>query len=466
MKRSREAAKYILSDFISAAVAWFLFNWLRYEELAVYEGATSFTSYLGYMQVLKGQLFVPFFWLILYYFSGYYNKPFGKSRLTELFSTFVTTLIGVVFIFFVVVLNDLPRSFHIYYELFFVLLGLQFFLTYIPRLAITQSGLRKIKSRELAMNVLIIGAGKKAVRIAGDLYRMGYHISGFIPEDDATPVEVEKELVAGTLSGLASVVADKKIDELVLAAETEDNKKLLTILYSLYHYKLPIKVLADKLSMLSQVKIKTIRGIPLVNVTENNLSAVEKNIKFVMDKVVSVLVLLILSPMYLYIAWRVKKDSPGPVFFRQERIGYMGKPFYIYKFRTMYVDAEDNGPLLSSEQDKRITPFGHILRKYRLDEFPQFWNVLKGDMSIVGPRPERKYFIDQIVKKAPFYYLLHNVRPGITSLGMVKYGYANDVDKMIERLKYDILYYENMSLVLDITILIYTVRTVFTGKGI
>ena len=466
MKRSREAAKYILSDFISAAAAWFLFNWLRYEELAVYEGATSFTSYLGYVQAVKGQLFVPFFWLILYYFSGYYNKPFGKSRLTELFSTFVTTLIGVVFIFFVVVLNDLPRSFPISYELFFVLLGLQFFLTYIPRLVITQSGLRKIKSRELAMNVLIIGAGKKATRIAGDLHRMGYHISGFIPEDDAAPVEVEKELVAGTLSGLASVVADKKIDELVLAAETEDNKKLLTILYSLYHYKLPIKVLADKLSMLSQVKIKTIRGIPLVNVTENNLSAVEKNIKFVMDKVVSVLVLLIFSPMYLYIAWRVKKDSLGPVFFRQERIGYMGKPFYIYKFRTMYVDAEDNGPLLSSEKDKRITPFGHILRKYRLDEFPQFWNVLKGDMSIVGPRPERKYFIDQIVKKAPFYYLLHNVRPGITSLGMVKYGYANDVDKMIERLKYDILYYENMSLVLDITILIYTVRTVFTGKGI
>ena len=302
--------------------------------------------------------------------------------------------------------------------------------------------------------------------IAGDLYRLGYQISGFIPEDDTTPVLVEKNEIAGGLYDLPSVVADRKIDELVLAAETEDDKKQLTILYSLYHYKLPIKVLADKLSMLSQVKIKTIRGIPLVNVTENNLSSVEKNIKFVMDKVLSVLVLLILSPMYLYIAWRVKKDSPGPVFFRQERIGYMGKPFYIYKFRTMYIDAEDNGPLLSSEKDKRITPFGHFLRKYRLDEFPQFWNVLKGDMSIVGPRPERKYFIDQIVKKAPYYYLLHNVKPGITSLGMVKYGYANDVDKMIERLRYDILYYENMSLVLDITILIYTVKTVFTGKGI
>ena len=400
MKRNRQAVKYIVSDFVSAAVVWFLFNWLRFEEMAMYEVATSFTNYLTYIQVLKGQLFVPFFWLILYYFSGYYNKPLGKSRLTELFSTFVTVLIGVVFIFFVVVLNDLPRSFHIYYELFFALLGLQFFMTYIPRLIITQSGLRKIKSREWAMNVLIIGAGARAARIAGDLYRLGFHISGFIPEDEVTPLSVKKEEVVGTLSDLASVIADKNIDELVLAAETDDNKKQLTILYSLYYYGLPIKVLADKLSMLSQVKIKTIRGIPLVNVTENNLSAVEKNIKYVMDKVLSALVLVLLSPMYLYIAWRVKKDSPGPVFFRQERIGYMGKPFYIYKFRTMYTDAEDKGPLLASEKDKRITPFGHVLRKYRLDEFPQFWNVLKGDMSIVGPRPERKFFIHQIVKKA------------------------------------------------------------------
>lgn len=466
MKKIRQTGKYILADFISAAVVWLLFNWLRYEEMAVYEVASSFGNYLTYLQVIKGQLLIPFFWLILYYFSGYYNKPFGKSRLTELFSTFVTSLIGSVLIFFIVVLNDLPRSFHIYYELFFALFGLQFVLTYIPRLMITQAGLRKIKSREWAMNVLIIGAGEKACRIAKDLYRMGYNISGFVPEDSTTPVEVEKQEIAGELAGLPAIVEEKRIDELVLAAETNDNKKLLNILYSLYHYKLPIKVLADKLSMLSQVKIKTIRGIPLVNVTENNFSSVEKNIKLFLDKVISLFVLVLFSPMYAYIAYRVKKDSPGPVFFRQERIGYMGKPFMIYKFRTMYMGAEDRGPLLSSENDERVTPFGHIMRKYRLDEFPQFWNVLKGDMSVVGPRPERKYFIDQIVKVAPYYYLLHNVRPGITSLGMVKYGYAGDVNKMIERMKYDILYYENMSLLLDVTILIYTVKTVFTGKGI
>jgi exopolysaccharide biosynthesis polyprenyl glycosylphosphotransferase len=265
---------------------------------------------------------------------------------------------------------------------------------------------------------------------------------------------------------LPVIVEEKKVDELVVALETVDNNRLMDILYSLYCYKRPIKILADKSSSLSQVKIKAIKGVPLVDVTDNNFLPIEQNVKLFMDKTLSLIFLVLLSPLFLYIAWRVKRDSPGPVFFSQERIGYMGEPFMIYKFRTMYTNAEEEGPLLSSEDDSRITPFGRVMRKYRLDELPQFWNVLKGDMSLVGPRPERKYFIERIVRKAPFYYLLHNVRPGITSLGMVKYGYAGSVDEMIERLEYDILYYENMSLILDITILIYTVKTVFTGKGI
>ena len=258
----------------------------------------------------------------------------------------------------------------------------------------------------------------------------------------------------------------ENVDEIVLAVESKNNKALLGILYSLYRYKRPIKVLADRFNMLSKIQLRTIRGIPLVDVTDNNFSPAEQNIKLFLDKVCSVVALLLLSPLFAYIAWRVKKDSPGPVFFRKERIGYLGQPFWMYKFRTMYVNAEENGPSLSSEDDLRVTPFGRIMRKYRLDELPQFWNVLKGDMSLVGPRPERKYFIDEIVKTAPYYYLLHNVRPGITSLGMVKYGYAASVDKMVERMEYDILYYENMSLTLDLTILIYTVKTVITGKGV
>ena len=466
MKKSKPAGKYILSDFISASVAWLLFNILRYEVFAIDEGADSLLDYLQYPGVLGGQVVIPLFWLVLYYFSGYYNKPFGKSRLTELFSTFITVLIGTVFVFFALLLDDIPRSIDIYYKLFFGMFGLQFFITYIPRLLITQSGMRKIKNREWAMKVLIIGAGGKAVRIAHDLYRLGYDICGFVSEDERTPVKADRNQVLGTVEDIPVLMEKENVDEIVLAVESKNNKALLGILYSLYRYKRPIKVLADRFNMLSKIQLRTIRGIPLVDVTDNNFSPAEQNIKLFLDKVCSVVALLLLSPLFAYIAWRVKKDSPGPVFFRQERIGYLGQPFWMYKFRTMYVNAEENGPSLSSEDDLRVTPFGRIMRKYRLDELPQFWNVLKGDMSLVGPRPERKYFIDEIVKTAPYYYLLHNVRPGITSLGMVKYGYAASVDKMVERMEYDILYYENMSLTLDLTILIYTVKTVITGKGV
>ena len=466
MKKSKQAGKYILSDFISASVARLLFNILRYEVFAIDEGADSLLDYLQYPGVLGGQVVIPLFWLVLYYFSGYYNKPFGKSRLTELFSTFITVLIGTVFVFFALLLDDIPRSIDIYYKLFFGMFGLQFFITYIPRLLITQSGMRKIKNREWAMKVLIIGAGGKAVRIAHDLYRLGYDICGFVSEDERTPVKADRNQVLGTVEDIPVLMEKENVDEIVLAVESKNNKALLGILYSLYRYKRPIKVLADRFNMLSKIQLRTIRGIPLVDVTDNNFSPAEQNIKLFLDKVCSVVALLLLSPLFAYIAWRVKKDSPGPVFFRQERIGYLGQPFWMYKFRTMYVNAEENGPSLSSEDDLRVTPFGRIMRKYRLDELPQFWNVLKGDMSLVGPRPERKYFIDEIVKTAPYYYLLHNVRPGITSLGMVKYGYAASVDKMVERMEYDILYYENMSLTLDLTILIYTVKTVITGKGV
>mgnify|MGYP000475528847 FL=1 len=466
MKKSKQAGKYILSDFISASVAWLLFNILRYEVFAIDEGADSLLDYLQYPGVLGGQVVIPLFWLVLYYFSGYYNKPFGKSRLTELFSTFITVLIGTVFVFFALLLDDIPRSIDIYYKLFFGMFGLQFFITYIPRLLITQSGMRKIKNREWAMKVLIIGAGPTGLCTLQCVLRLGYDICGFVSEDERTPVKADRNQVLGTVEDIPVLMEKENVDEIVLAVESKNNKALLGILYSLYRYKRPIKVLADRFNMLSKIQLRTIRGIPLVDVTDNNFSPAEQNIKLFLDKVCSVVALLLLSPLFAYIAWRVKKDSPGPVFFRQERIGYLGQPFWMYKFRTMYVNAEENGPSLSSEDDLRVTPFGRIMRKYRLDELPQFWNVLKGDMSLVGPRPERKYFIDEIVKTAPYYYLLHNVRPGITSLGMVKYGYAASVDKMVERMEYDILYYENMSLTLDLTILIYTVKTVITGKGV
>jgi exopolysaccharide biosynthesis polyprenyl glycosylphosphotransferase len=465
MNKKKQIANYVISDLIAASVVWLLFNVIRYDKIAFYIGYSSLKSYL-LSDVLEGQLIVPFFWLFIYYLSGYYNKPFGKSRISEFFTTFLSVGIGVILLFFIMILNDLPRSFHIYYQLFFSLFGLQFVLTYIPRLVITQNGIYKTKKRKWSQHILIIGVGNKAKDIADNLYKSGYTISGFIVVDEKVRAAVDPTRILGSIHDLAGIISSRHIDELVVAAVSIGSEKLIDILYPLYRYKLPVKILADKSFVLSKARIKTILGVPLVDVTDNNLSEAEKNIKFLSDKLISISALLLLSPLFVYIIRRIKKDSSGPVFFRQERIGYMGRPFMMHKFRTMYENAENDGPLLASENDSRVTLFGRIMRKYRLDELPQFWNVLKGDMSLVGPRPERRYYIDQIVKKAPYYYLLHNVRPGITSLGMVKYGYAGNVDEMIERLEYDMLYYDNMSLIMDITILTYTIKTVITGKGI
>ena len=341
---------------------------------------------------------------------------------------------------------------------------IQFVLTYTSRALITSHALRKMRRREWFETVIIIGTGKKAVLVSENLYQLGYHVAGFVisREDDDVPLVAADEIV-GTVDDLAALIEQLKIDEIVVAV---DKGHIAQLMYALYRYKKPVKIMAEKNDLLQKIKVKTIHGIPFIDVTENNFSEFEKNVKWVIDKAVALFVLTLFSPFFAFIALRVKIGSKGPVFFKQERIGYRGKPFMIYKFRTMYVDAAKQGPLLTAIGDARVTPFGRFLRKYRLDETPQFWNVLKNEMSLVGPRPEQRYYIDRIVEKAPYYYLLHNVRPGITSWGMVKYGYAETVDKMIERLDFDILYYENMSLILDITIMIYTIEIVFKGKGV
>ncbi len=459
MKKKTQLLKYLISDYVSGLLSWCAFIVGRYYQIAQYQGFNSLKGFLTHDKAIFQLLLIPVFWIILHYYSGYYNKPLEKSRLSEFFITFGTVLSGTLIIFFGVILNELPKSFYIYYEQFTTLFLLTFFLTYTGRSIITNQATKKFKRQEWTIKALILGTGSKAQELGNILNKpsesLGYTIEAFV---DTEHLDHEE---------LLQLIREKNIDELIVA-DTDNTQRLLDLLYSLYHYKLPIKLPASKTRILTGgVKTNSVVGMPLIDITDNNFSESEKNIKNSLDKLISLLILIFLSPVYAYLAIRVKLDSPGPVFLQQERIGFLGKPFFIYKFRTMQNDAEKEGPLLSSgENDPRVTKYGRRMRKYRLDELPQFWNVLKGDMSIVGPRPERKHYIDQIVKQAPYYYLLHNVRPGITSLGMVKYGYASTVDQMIERMNYDILYYENMSLSFDLKILIYTIRTIMTGKGI
>ena len=212
-------------------------------------------------------------------------------------------------------------------------------------------------------------------------------------------------------------------------------------------------------------RIVEIEGEPLVRITEHKMSDMGLCIKRASDILISALVLILLSPIYIVLCILVYATSKGSVIYRQERIGLHGIPFNILKFRTMYMDAETKMPLLSSDNDPRITKVGHFLRKYRLDELPQMWNVLVGDMSLVGPRPERAYFIQQIEQKAPYYCLLYKIRPGLTSWGPIRVGYTDTIDKMVQRLNYDIMYMENMSIRLDIKILFFTIGVIIDGKG-
>ncbi|MFM9004633.1 MAG: sugar transferase, partial [Flavobacteriales bacterium] len=225
-------------------------------------------------------------------------------------------------------------------------------------------------------------------------------------------------------------------------------------------------IIPDMYDILSgSVKLNSVYGVPLIRINQGNMPLWQFAIKRLLDMVCSILALILLSPLMIVIACAIQYPSRGPVFFSQQRLGRYGKPFRIYKFRSMVVDAEAEGPKLSSENDPRVTKVGRVLRKTRMDEIPQFFNVLIGEMSLVGPRPERDFFIEQIMEKAPHYRHLHRVRPGITSWGQVKFGYAENVDQMIQRLKYDILYIENMSLAMDIKILFYTVLIVLKGTG-
>ena len=471
MNKYLQQLKYIVLDLMSASVAWLLF--FIYRKQVVEQGFFGVDIPILFdNKFYTGIVSISVFWILLYTVFGYYRNVYRKSRLIELGQTIIQCFFGVLIIFFVALLDDLIPSYKNYYSSVSTLFCIHFSITYIFRFIFTSLTVFKIHTRKLGFKTLIVGGAESAVEMYKSLTEShksgGNFIIGFVNGMDEKGYQL-KEFAPylGSYKDLKRVIESEGIEEVLIAIERSEQHHILEeIINDLEGVDVLIKVKPNNYDILAgKVKMKSMFDVPLIEIKHDLMPIWQFVLKRIMDIVVSVFAILMLSPLYLLAITLVKFGSKGSVFYYQERIGIHGSLFRIIKFRSMYVDAEKFGPQLSKDNDARITKWGKIMRQYRIDELPQFWNVLIGDMSLVGPRPEREFYANQIVVKAPHYKHLHKVKPGITSWGMVKFGYASTVDEMVDRLKYDVIYIENMSIFNDLKVLIYTFKIVFQGRG-
>ena len=467
---------YLLSDTLASALAWTAFFLFR--KLTIAPIATDLpisTQIFSDTHYWIGLPLVVACWIAFYVLMGTYRDVLHKSRLKELIETLVSTLIGCILLFFALIIDDTITSYRSYYAAFLFLFAAQFILVYIPRLFITSHTVHRVHSRRLGFPTLLIGSGPRALQtylgIENQEVYSGNLFLGYVqPTADSVPHPSPLESIMpclGTVEDIPTLIEQYQLQEVIIALDDDQQHFTSSILIPLLSEgKLIIKLNPSGQPFpLNFIHQQSIFHSPLLTISPRTMPEWQYSIKRIADISLSLLAMLVLSPVYLITALIVKFTSPGPILYAQERIGLHGKPFRMHKFRSMYVDAEQSGPALASDDDPRITPFGRFMRKVRLDELPQFYNVLRGTMSLVGPRPERQFYIDQIVSIAPEYRLLHRVKPGITSWGQVKYGYASTVDQMVERLRYDLLYLDNMTLLTDLKILIYTIIIVVEGRG-
>ncbi|MBS1262531.1 MAG: UDP-N-acetylgalactosamine-undecaprenyl-phosphate N-acetylgalactosaminephosphotransferase [Calditrichaeota bacterium] len=459
------APALILIDVIAFQVALF-FTWsLRWESDLVRDPLVP-----GF-EILSAEYFllslVPTaYWLLIYALRGVYRRTVSISRYEAFIDVFKAVAVGLLVIFFVTWSPEPLSSTRLVLVTYGVLLvagsglGHVLFRSFIRALYLRRIGL---------FRSLIVGfgeRGRKLFRVLHNQPEFGHRIEAVVVsgEDEQAPEEVETLLLPRLGSYLA---AHPEIEYVLIALEPESRERVMEVIEATHFRGVRVMIMPDFFQILvGMAKSRELYGVPLLEVFPDPLGPAQRVIKRGLDIAVSLVLLIVTLLLMLLIAIAIKLGSRGPAFYVQTRIGKRGKEFKLYKFRSMYVGAERHtGAVWASERDPRITPVGRILRLTRLDELPQAFNVLRGDMSLVGPRPERKVFVSEFSRTIPFYNRRHNVKPGVTGWAQVRRGYDESPEDVREKLQYDLFYLENMSIGLDIKILLNTLLVVLKGRG-
>ncbi|MBI4429530.1 MAG: sugar transferase [Ignavibacteriales bacterium] len=466
MNASTERKVLLIVDFIALNVAYLGYYWFRVR--------SGWVSYPIEPELWLPMLAMYCYWLVTFLFFGLYRSWYGQSRLDEILTLVRTTVLGSLLLFFLIFVDDSASDTRANSRfLILVYSTLVFFSVVLARLSVRAIQKKLLIAGIGARNTLIVGWSDKAFQLCDMVLKypaLGYKMVGFVRARKASGSKVNnyKNLpVLGIIQDLPSLLIKNNVQEVLIGLDSTEHPQLLDVMKFCNGKEVGMKIVPDLYDIVSgQARLSSIYGFPLMELRPQLLMPWEAATKRLVDAVVALAIVVAGSPLWLLIALAIKLDSKGPMFYKQERVGRNGEPFGILKFRSMYSDAEKKtGPVWAGKNDPRITRVGRIIRRFHLDEVPQFFNVLVGDMSLVGPRPERPYFVNRLSKEIPLYRHRHRVRPGITGWAQIKYKYDQSIEDVKSKLKYDLFYIENMSWRLDLKILFNTIYVALTGKG-